>query len=687
MPRRHTLRAVLPVLALLPLAPSPARASADIDCYPDLRIAHAVYTRCNLMSVLSPGNDTRANLLLLLLDKDGDQPRTPSAPPLADDALPLLFWTDFRDRLVGSAATPPSGFARGEGSRCLSNNSGEASFDAAVPAAVDLPAEDKTALVRARDRLAPTCRGNDGDVLAYPQEPIHSATGQAFSTYLVGAVAFYAERFDEALGDFAKLHGSTNGWLADTADYMDARTLVNQMQLGAFDDYGDSVKPKPGAGASADRVQASLDAYLRGHPQGAYVASAHGLERRVDWVAGRTQALAARYAPLIAKPLAERGEDDAALAEEIAGKPLPGLAPATMHAPILLATLDLAALRAPDRSDDTKAIPPKRPDLESQRADFAAAMPLFDFLLATQAFYLEHDPAKVMRLVPDNTHRRGGDHLWFSRQVLRGLALEARDDRNARGFWKELFAVTSRPLDQLTVQLGLAMHDERAHTLGETFSPGTIVTSPAIRQILLEDDADAALLRRVAHDESTPRPQSGLALSTLLWKEVTRGHQADFLADLHAAAGRTAAEAFRKTYPGEIGCPSLAAIAARLDADPRARLCLAEFVRTSNLSFDRFSADPYGSDAKADELGGVPSMFPGKPYDRAATYTAVIANRAAPADDRAFALYRAILCWAPSGVNDCGGPDVPKAKRAAWYATLKRDYPASRWAKQLAYWW
>jgi hypothetical protein len=45
------------------------------------------------------------------------------------------------------------------------------------------------------------------------------------------------------------------------------------------------------------------------------------------------------------------------------------------------------------------------------------------------------------------------------------------------------------------------------------------------------------------------------------------------------------------------------------------------------------------------------------------------------------------MCYAPSGYNDCGGEDVDKAVRKAWFQQLKRDYPGSVWAKSLKYYW
>ncbi|GHC92419.1 hypothetical protein [Novosphingobium pokkalii] len=98
-----------------------------------------------------------------------------------------------------------------------------------------------------------------------------------------------------------------------------------------------------------------------------------------------------------------------------------------------------------------------------------------------------------------------------------------------------------------------------------------------------------------------------------------------------------------------------------------------------------------------EQLGRGKDQFPGKPLSRDAIYATIIADKAAPADLRAYALYRAVMCYAPSGYNGCSGPatdyaamqaqQVPKAQRKAWYDELKARYPASRWAKSLRYYW
>ena len=68
-------------------------------------------------------------------------------------------------------------------------------------------------------------------------------------------------------------------------------------------------------------------------------------------------------------------------------------------------------------------------------------------------------------------------------------------------------------------------------------------------------------------------------------------------------------------------------------------------------------------------------------------YRDVIASPSASADDKAFALNRAVRCYQPTGYNSCGGQDVEKAVRKAWYDRLRKQYAATAWAKELKYYW
>ncbi|MEW5286772.1 hypothetical protein, partial [Klebsiella michiganensis] len=65
----------------------------------------------------------------------------------------------------------------------------------------------------------------------------------------------------------------------------------------------------------------------------------------------------------------------------------------------------------------------------------------------------------------------------------------------------------------------------------------------------------------------------------------------------------------------------------------------------------------------------------------------IITSPKAEPEDKSYALYRAILCYAPSGSNECGGEDVEKLQRKGWFTQLKTQYPGSPWAQKLKYYW
>lgn len=132
-------------------------------------------------------------------------------------------------------------------------------------------------------------------------------------------------------------------------------------------------------------------------------------------------------------------------------------------------------------------------------------------------------------------------------------------------------------------------------------------------------------------------------------------------------------------------CPGLRASEQQLAHDannPTAQLCIADFVRLNPLATVIAPAV-----TSSDQLGDTPSLFPGGNFVRMETYTGVLANAKSSRDDKAYALFRAVNCYAPSGNNDCGGKDVPKAQRKAWFTTLKHDYTDTRWANALQYYW
>lgn len=694
------------IVALAALWPITAGASGDYGCTPDWTLATSAYD-CMGSAVISPRNDTRINMAWLLRERAGISTSGKLAYPSPDwenagtanvflswDMMQAAFWP----RPGNPAEEDGADYA---GSRCQSLRSGSAAFRAALATAKGLGPGERERLATARDLVQPPC---DGDRAAAAWPAMSTATGAAWLGYLQGARAFYADDFATARSLFAGLARAADPWLAETARYMVARTDLAAAQVGGFDEWGGFDVAKADRKA-AMRASGALEDYLGAYPAGRYAASAIGLQRRAAWLSGEGQALAASYVTLLgARPPADASIS--ALLQEAEAKSLFGIGLGGFpEPPLLLATWDLLRMRAVDPEVAEYVPKPLTADeLAAQSRAFGKEPVLYEFLQASFAYHVAKDDRRVLALIPDDARAKSYTPLAFSRQVLRGLALERMKDRNAAGFWREL-ACGARDLYQRpAVELAFAMNRERAGALGEVFAPGSIVREAGLRVPLLEHVAGPELLRAQAGAKAAGKWERDVALFMLLAKELSRGRFDVFGEDLslvpasastqgwiggwyddierHVPLGVFTRGKWQEGYP----CPALGRTAATLASAPgdvKGRLCLAEFYRLNG--FDDYLADP--SHPPADQLGGSPDQFPGRPIPRSALYQAVLGAKGASAEDTAYALYRSIQCYAPSGNNACGGAEVAENQRRAWFQRLKRDYPKSRWATQLKYYW
>lgn len=705
MARRGVWLFVLIVAVLSPMA---ARASSDGDCKPGWRVAGTEANSCSNLAVLQPGNDTRANVLLLLGDLEDTKP-VPVVPDEEGAGKALIApsdWATFRGTLHPSASIGGNGpYAAGEGSRCRSNDAGAADFVATLKAEQGVSAGERDELIAARQGLRPDCTGAGAgqEAVAAAAEHAQSPLAKDFAAYLSGAAAFYAGDFDAAARHFAALNGSAQPWLKESGRYLLGRVEVNRLQAGAFDEYGNLREVPQRDIGKATEAETALQGYLTAYPDGRYAASARGLLRRVYWMSGANAKLLADYERLLGQKASERGISAADLAEELDTKLLPLLGAEEVRSPLLLAVLDLVRMRKGGALSGeaccNRAL--TLDELKAQRAFFADKTELFDFLIASYQFHVARQPRAVLALIPDRARQKGYGNLEFSLQVLRGRALDAVKDRNARAFWLGLVEGASATSQRFVVELALALHDERTGKPDRSFEPASPVRNPTIRQTLLQYSAGPRLLRRHAGDAAAPAAERATALYTLLYRDLTRGAYKAFAGDLALvpAADKTEADGadtgsddpvspqvfVKPVTMSDFTCPDLKSSVATLAANPRdvgGRLCLGEFIRLNDLDRDFLDTPP-----ARDELGGQGVLFPGRKFSRLGDYRAIIGLAGATADQKAYALYRAVWCFAPSGKNGCDDSEVPVAQRKTWFQMLKRDYPQSRWAQSLEYYW
>ena len=144
---------------------------------------------------------------------------------------------------------------------------------------------------------------------------------------------------------------------------------------------------------------------------------------------------------------------------------------------------------------------------------------------------------------------------------------------------------------------------------------------------------------------------------------------------------------------GDFACPALTVTLSQLIARGKAirpRLCLGEYFRANHFVWysDAMTDGQYEATHPRGALGSSREQFPkGRTYSRLEDYKAIMNDPAASADEKALALNRAVRCYAPVGSNDCGGVEVSLAVRRGWFNRLHAQYPQSRWARELKYYW
>ena len=671
-----------------------AMASTDTGCE---RNWSPYPTSCLNLPFLHPDNDTRVNLGLLLVDrgilflapiKEEDLLKNEIQFPvyLTEDITPAqkIIFLDQINELKLTLKTEKiaaNQFLTGEGSRCRSNSENNAQIFLNQLINTDLPDAERQSLAQARVDMLGACDWESSALNKLLPTKINSITGQEFLTYLKAIGNFYSSRFDAAHNQFMKLSKSEQTWLKETATYMIARNALNKSQKDAFDENGLPTLNRVDK-SSLRIAEENLSRYLNAYPDGIYFASAKGLMRRVYWLSSNSIKLAAEYNELLFKSTQnQRNVSIPELIDELDLKLLMDES-VSFEDPVLLALRDLMWMRKQPTAKLTREI------LDKQKSLFSKEPRLYNFLKAAFAFYVEGNSDQTLKLIPGQIPK-SLDFLSFSEQSLRGQALEAKWDwRSAENLWLQLSQRTSQPVQQQQLQLALAMNYEKNQRLPDVFATNSPIKNQSIRQILLSNIADATLLRNQTQ-AGINQAERDHALSILLFKELMKGRYVDFVNDFKKSSMNPGDAIKMYQWRGSNAkdgyvCPSILEIATLLAEDSKHFLglnCLGEFILRNDLDF-RLQEHYLGN-----HLGGTQSAFTGKLFSRLDGYKIVFGSTNASPNDKAYALYRAINCYAPSGQNSCGGADVDLAVRKNWFSQLKNKFPNSSWSKQLKYYW
>lgn len=714
MVRKTTL--AISVSALLASA-APAFASFDME---DCKWSDE---HCLLKGdpVLTPGNDSRDNLLRLLSEAKSFTLPVQSIPADITRSRDVYFayhpeWDDLEDPAPAAVDKPAEESPLNkqwaalqlepvetdqdgeQENRFVSNNAGSLSqFFAALLADDSLTAEQRHALAQAR--LGLYAGASDEQISASLATLPADSTALLYKTYLTGAARFYAGDYEGADRAFAPLIDSDRPWLAETAHYMLMRTALNKSSQNSMGEYGDFTIDRIDRPA-AEQAQKAAQAYLQRWPEGRYADSTRGMLRRINWYLQAWPQLAGLYEQQF-----QQAADAGALRglvieyDNVYGMQFNGRAvrEAFPDAPLISYIELLRALRL--NSDEKPTL--TQDDLNSSKPAFEQRGKLALWRnLQLNLWQATDNNAAILQAVKPAEQLPPHDILAFSEQVLYGEALMAQKQWSAaRDFWLKLLKLSQDAEQQQYVQAKLAATLVFSGDTEAIFAADSAITNLRFRSRVLKTVASPERLRQQA-SQGPNNEERTIALHTLLVRDLTENRFSDWLKDrklasaiTHPVLGKAFDDVNLSAFDwngdaAETGyvCRSLnetVHVLSQNANDAHALNCLGEFFRTSNTHVDLWK-DSGGNDVL--EMA-IHRKAPYGQFDRQAYYQQVIASPKAEPEDKSYALYRAIMCYAPSGMNECGGADVDKAQRKSWFSQLKTQYPGSPWAQKLKYYW
>lgn len=708
------------------LAPQ-AYASFDTDCVPDWSIQLQSYNRCSNLPILIPANDNQTNMQLLLADKQLAKISQPEPKPMqwldSYGSVPFEA-SQFKYSLSNKVPSARQKNLQTESQsdryiaeeRCQTNASGSKLFIKKVNQDGALSSSEKKLLIEQRLGINPSC----DKVLAFIKvAPQWSPLVRQYIAYLNGTVAFYNGDYATAQRIYNALGTTNSKWIAETATYMQVRTAVNQAYSSGLDEYGFQSLDKIDKTAITAAFNA-VSNYFKTYPQGEYSASTRGLLRRIYWMGGQQRRLIDEFTWQFNNTDSPQFNlEIPRVAEEIDQRIFESklFNAANLKDPFFLATYDLMQMRV---SSSEKYKPISWQTLQAQKDAFQAEPELYRYLQAVHLLVQQNKPQQALDYLPKGNPPARLSYLQLSQFALKSHILQHTNNDEAQALLEVLLASATQGYQRPMIELLLALSLQHNQDYAAFFKQNSLITSPAIRSIIINQAANASLLNSIINAAYTSASEKKLASFVLLHKTLNHQDYKDFIAalkylpaDAAKFKGHESADDTYSTQPefnlfnwkghlisDKLSCPSLINIAKILASesdDHMAQLCLGEFVRLTNFKNSEYSLEPDSNVMSASIghgkkqgfnslLGQSHPPFKQPVFSRGEAYKNITANSSDP-ELKAYALYRAVNCYAPGGLNDCAGISVEKEVRKGWFDQLKQNYSGSKWAKTLPYYW
>lgn len=675
-----------------------AHAGFEEICEPDFYLNGSNYNKCSNLPVLVPSNDNQTNMLFLLSDLG----LATIKPNQADSELwtstygyvPFEGIPSAENRIVNQR-NKVTEEQNGYEERCNSLIGGKASFISQVQNNQNISATEKQVLIAERRKIS-ECSTKLPLLTINPQ---WSATARQYASYLNATIAFYNANFSTATKIYSVLATVDDAWLKETSQYMLIRTSLNSAYATGTDQYGDVNLDKINKNLLKQFLD-NITSYLKAYPNGQYVASARGFMRRGFWLTGRQDLFVNEIVWQINNPKAKSYNIEVnALPAEIDRRVFDSqyFNVKNLNDPFLLATYDLMQMR---ESSAEGYKPITFTQLNAQKDIFKNQPELFKYLQAAHLFYVQKKPQEASKYLSDTNDlntANSNNYVQLSQVFLKGQILEKTNPAQAMQYWSQLLNKSKNVQQRGLFETALSNHFNDQQDINAFIGKKPLISQINLQKRFILYKANEKSLQNIIQSNQATTDQKQAAIYTLLSKSLD--HQNYALFNQYIGALPTDAAQY-KSYDGDkkyqnkptfsdfiwngstitpqLKCSNLATLTSQLEKspkDPLLNVCMGEYARGSHHGF------PYQMDGESDK-----STFAGTTFTRGDVYKSIIKS-GTKGELHAYALYRGIMCYSPSGINDCEDKEVPKSVRKQWYDQIKQDYPNTSWAKSLKYYW
>ena len=675
-------------------------AGVEQFCEPNLAINDKNLNGCSNLPVLYPANDSQTNMTLLLSDLGLATIKPMTADANLWDAVYGMVPFDAANLSSLTQNKIPNQRKLLERNdtvfdeRCTSFDSGNQAFNTQVQNNKAIPNLEKQILISERKKMN-QC-GDKIELIAI--NPNWSITTRQYASYLNASILFYNSNYSAANKIYTVLTTVEDMWLKETSQYMLIRTSLNSAYATGVDKYGDVYLDNINQNLLKQFLD-NINAYLKAYPNGQYVASARGFMRRGFWLSKRQDLLVNEIVWQLKNPTSKfYNLEMSELPTEIDRRVFDSSAfnVNNLKDPFFLAVYDLMHMR---ESSSENYRPISWTQLNTQKELFKTQPELFQYLQAAHLFFVQNKAQEAQNYLA-KANAKNSSYLQLSQTFLRGQILEKiGQPQNAEEYWRQQLAQAKDSYQRGLFETALSNHLAIKQDYSAFIGKKAQITQPNLQRNFITQIANTNSLQKIIQSDQSNMDQKQAAIYTLLSKSLVH-QQFELFKQSYAFMPKNAMQYkgynsdneqlknkpdfFNFIWNGanitpQLKCSNLETLVNQLAQTPKDSLlnvCLGEYFRSEQgYSLQQLSYNEKQT-----------SNFSGKIFARGQIYQDLIKS-SSKSDLQAYALYRAIQCYAPSGINDCGGNEVNKTVRKQWFDQIKTDYPNTSWAKSLKYYW